>query len=188
MQTDVKPGIEDLVGEWAIDPSHTMVEFTAKHMMISTVRGRFDDVSGRIVVEEDPTKSSAETVIKTGSISTNNPDRDAHLRSPDFLEVEKYPELIFRSTEIDVVSEEAGTFRVLGELTIRDVTRPVRLEATLVGFLPSDLYGKARVAFEASTVINRKDFGLTWNKALETGGVLVGDRVGITLSIAATRQ
>jgi polyisoprenoid-binding protein YceI len=187
MQTAVGPTIEDLVGVWSVDPSHSMVEFSAKHMMISTVRGRFDEFSGTITVDPDPARSSTEVAIKAQSLSTNNPDRDAHLRSPDFLETEKYPELTFRTTDVEIVSEVEGTFRLRGELTIRDVTRPVTLEASLTGFMPADLYGKTRVAFEASTTFNRKDFGLTWNRAIETGGVLVGDRVGVTLAVTAVK-
>jgi len=185
--TAVRPTIQDLAGTWTIDASHSMVEFTAKHMMISTVRGRFDELEGTITIDPDLSRSSAHVSIKAGSISTNNPDRDAHLRSPDFLEVEAHPELSFEATGVDLISAEDGTFRLQGDLTVRGVRAPITLDGRFEGFVSADLWGKRRAAFSASTSINRKDFGLTWNRALETGGVLVSDRVGIELQVSAIK-
>jgi polyisoprenoid-binding protein YceI len=185
--TEVRPTLEDLAGTWNIDPSHSMVEFTAKHMMISTVRGRFDEVEGTFTITPDVSRSSARVTIKADSISTNNPDRDVHLRSPDFLEVEQHPELTFESAGVELLSEDEGTFRLLGTLTVRGVSGPVALEGQFEGFVPSDLWGNRRAAFSASTSISRKDFGLTWNRTLETGGVLVSDRVNIELQVTAVK-
>jgi polyisoprenoid-binding protein YceI len=185
--TVVRPTIQDLAGTWTIDAGHSMVEFTAKHMMISTVRGRFEDVEGTFTISPDLSRSSARVSIKAGSISTSNADRDAHLRSPDFLEVEAHPELTFETSGVELVSAEDGTFRLRGNLTVRGVSAPITLDGRLEGFVPSDLWGKRRVSFSASTSINRKDFGLTWNRALETGGVLVSDRVGIELQVSAVK-
>jgi polyisoprenoid-binding protein YceI len=182
------PTTAELAGRWNIDPAHSSVEFSAKHMMITTVSGRFGEFEGAFTIGDDPARSSTEVSIKTASISTNNPDRDAHLKSGDFLEVETYPDMKFRSTAVDLLSEADGTFRIAGELTIKDVTLPVVLEGSFQGYVPSDLFGSTRVAFSASTRINRRDFGLKWNRALETGGFLVGDDVKIRLEITGVKE
>lgn len=174
---------------WSIDPDHTQVEVAVKHMMITTVRGRFPDVRGTITVdEEDPGSSGVEVTIDAAGIDTRNEDRDAHLRSEDFLDVEEHPEITFRSTRIEGAHDEPGEpFRVVGDLTIRGETREVVLDATYEG-TGEDPWGGTRVGFSASTEIDRRDFGLRWNQALETGGVLVANTVKIELEVQAVRQ
>lgn len=171
---------------WNIDSSHSQVEFTVKHMMITKVRGRFSDVAGTIVVDEaEPSSSRVDVTIDAASIDTREEDRDAHLRSEDFLNAESYPELTFRSTGVDGLEMEEGTgFKVFGELTIRGTTKKVELDATFEG-RGQDPWGNQRVAFSADAAIDRRDFGLTWNQALETGGVLVGHEVKIHLEAQA---
>jgi polyisoprenoid-binding protein YceI len=183
-----RPTVQDLAGTWKIDPAHTGITFSAKHMMVSTVRGRFDEFEGTFTIDpDDLSRSSAEVTIQAASLSTSNPDRDAHLRSADFIDADAHPTLSFRSTSVDRVSEEDGTFRLTGDLSIRGVTRPVTLEGRFEGLLAKDLWGATRAAFAASTVINRRDWNLTWNRAMETGGVLVGDKVTLELEVTATR-
>lgn len=174
---------------WTIDPVHTQVEVAVKHMMITTVRGRFPDVRGTITVdEEDPGSSGVEVTIDAAGIDTRNEDRDAHLRSEDFLDVEEHPEITFRSTRIEGAHDEPGEpFRVVGDLTIRGETREVVLDATYEG-TGEDPWGGTRAGFSASTEIDRRDFGLRWNQALETGGVLVANTVKIELEVQAVRQ
>lgn len=171
---------------WAIDPAHSVVELAVKHMMFSTVKGRFPKVSGTIVLNEaDLAASSVSAQIEAASIETGEQARDAHLRSADFLDAEAFPTITFRSTE--VVPQTRGRFVVVGDLTIHGVTREVSLEAELVG-TGTDPWGGQRAGFTASTIVNRRDFGLTWNQALEAGGVLVSDQVKISLEIQATAQ
>ncbi len=171
--------------EWTIDASHTLVEFAVKHMMIATVKGRFGEVSGKIVLDEASLEnSSVEVEIDAASIDTRNADRDAHLRSADFFDVETHPKLTFRSRRVELEGE--GRFRVIGDLTIRGTTREVVLEVEDQG-RGKDPWGGERAAFSARTEIDRTDFGLTWNAALETGGVLVSDRVRISLEVEAVR-
>ncbi|HEX7117275.1 MAG TPA: YceI family protein [Longimicrobiales bacterium] len=170
---------------WTIDAAHTLVEFAVKHMMIATVKGRFGEVSGTIVLDEEALdRSSAEVTIVASSIDTRSADRDAHLRSADFLDVETHPTLTFRSRRVESVGE--GRFRVIGDLTIRGTTREVVLDVEDQG-RGKDPWGGERAAFSATTEIDRRDYGLTWNAALETGGVLVGDRVRISLEVEAVR-
>ena len=167
---------------WNIDPAHATAEFKVKHMMIANVKGHFSKVTGVLHhAEGDPTKSSVEALIEAASIETREPQRDAHLKSADFLHVEKFPSLSFKSSDIKVVSE--GELKVDGDLTIRGVTRKVTF--AVEGPTPpmKDPWGNTRIATSATTKINRKDFGLTWNAALETGGILVGDEVTITLDV-----
>jgi len=173
-----------LPGTFAIDPTHTRVGFVARHMMVSKVRGNFTDVSGEIVVAEDPTQSAVQVVIKTASIETRVADRDNHLRSPDFLDVEKFPELTFRSTGL--VPTDGG-FQLRGDLTIKDVTREVTLDVEYEGVVRSP-WGQEVIGFNATTEIDREEFGITWNQALETGGVLVGRKVKIEIELEAIRQ
>jgi polyisoprenoid-binding protein YceI len=171
---------------WAIDPAHTLVELAVKHMMFTTVKGRFASVAGTLVLDDaDPSASSVEATIDAASIDTREEGRDAHLRSADFLDVETYPTIEFRSTH--VVPRGGGRYVVTGDLTLHGVTREVSLEAELTG-MGTDPWGNRRVGFAATTAIDRKDFGLTWNAALEAGGVLVGDEVKISLEVQATRQ
>ncbi|HEX6939236.1 MAG TPA: YceI family protein [Longimicrobiales bacterium] len=170
---------------WTIDPAHTTVEFVVKHMMIAKVKGRFADVSGTIVLDEDALeRSSVEVEIAAASIDTRVADRDAHLRSADFLDVENHPKLTFRSRRIEPAGE--GAFRVVGDLTIRGTTREVVLDVEDQG-RGKDPWGGERAAFSATTEIDRRDYGLVWNAALETGGVLVGDNVRINIEVEAVR-
>jgi polyisoprenoid-binding protein YceI len=173
------------VGTFAIDPTHTSVSFVARHLMVSKVRGRFTKVAGEITIAEDPLKSTVEVHIPAESIDTGTPDRDNHLRSDDFLSVEKYPELVFRS--VRVAGLDGNRFSLVGELTIRDVTREVTLDVEFEGVAKSPWGGEV-IGFTAETEIDREDFGITWNQALETGGVLVGRKVKIELSAEAVRS
>jgi len=169
-------------GLWTIDPAHTQAEFGVRHMMISTVRGRFAEVASTITLDPDDIASSSVDVrIGVDSIDTGNRDRDEHLRSADFFDVASHPELTFLSTRVSVAG---GKLKVHGNLTIRGTTRQVVLDSEELG-TGLDPWGQQRVGFRGETRINRKDFGLVWNQALETGGVLVGDEVRITLEVQA---
>ena len=175
--------IQNAVETWTIDESHSEVGFAVKHLMVSTVRGSFRRVTGTIKVDrENPAASSVEAVIDATSIETRQEQRDAHLRSPDFFDVEKYPTLTFKSTKVDVVGD--GELKVYGDLTIRDVTKQVVLAVEQAG-RSKDPWGGERTGFSATTKINREEFGLTWNAALETGGVLVANEIKISLEIEA---
>ena len=170
---------------WNLDTTHAEVEFAVKHLMITTVKGRIADVEGTIQTDErNPRNSSVEAVLKAASIDSRTTQRDDHLRSGDFLNVEKFPEIRFRSTKIEGDSKE---FKLTGDLTIRDVTRPITLDVTFEGET-KDPWGGERVGFSASGKIDRRDFGLTWNQALETGGLLVGEDITITLDVELTKK
>ncbi|HXE58418.1 MAG TPA: YceI family protein [Gemmatimonadales bacterium] len=174
---------------WSIDPMHTGVEFSVRHLMIATVRGRFSDVVGKLVLDEArPERSSVEVVIDAASIDTRVQARDEHLRSADFFDVANHPKLTFRSRRIEGSWSAPGdTFRLIGDLTIRGVTREVPLVVTYRGRV-RDQYGSERIVFAAEGKIDRQEFGLTWNAALETGGVVVANEVGIHLEIEAVRN
>lgn len=172
-------------GSWQLDPPHTLVEFSAKHMMITTVKGHFSSVRGTLVYdEEDPSRSTVEAEIDAASLYTGTAMRDNDLRSDHFLEVEKYPTITFKSTRVELASSDHG--QVIGDLTIHGVTREVALETELTG-RGKDPWGKEVISFEARTSINRKDFGLHWNMALETGGFLVGDIIKIEIVAECVR-
>ena len=182
----VAPGLL-LAASWEFDPPHTGVQFKVRHLMVSSVRGDFEKVSGKIVYDEaDVTKSSADITIDTGSINTRVAKRDEHLRSPDFLDVAKHPAITFRSKRVDKAGN--GTLKMTGDLTVRGVTKEVVL--TVEGPTPAikDPGGNLRVGGQATTKIQRKDFGLVWNAALETGGVAVGDEVEITIDVEIYRK
>lgn len=172
-------------GTFELDPLHTTVGFVARHLMVSKVRGAFGRATGTITIGEEPLASSVEVSIDAASIDTGVTDRDNHLRSPDFLDIERFPNLTFRSRLVEHASD--NEFIAVGDLTIRDVTREVRLAVELEGVARSP-WGKEVVGFTASTEIDREDFGITWNQALETGGLLVGDAVAIQLEVQAIRQ
>ena len=173
------------VTTWKIDPAHTSVEFSVKHMMITTVKGRFTDVTGTVATDESkPAGSRVDVTIATASIDTREPQRDTHLKSADFFEVDKFPAITFRSTRIE---GDAGEFKLTGDLTIHGVTRPITLDVTYEG-RGKDPWGGERIGYAATGKIKRSDFGLMWNAALETGGFLVGDEVKISLDIELVRQ
>jgi polyisoprenoid-binding protein YceI len=167
---------------WNLDPVHSVAEFKVKHMMISNVKGQFPKVTGTLTFDEsDLTRSQVEASIEAASIETRDLQRDAHLKSADFFDVEKFPTLSFKSTGIRLVRD--GELAVEGNLTIRGVARKVVFSVEGPTPPAKDPWGNTRVAVSATTQINRKDFGLTWNAALETGGILVGDEVTITLDV-----
>jgi polyisoprenoid-binding protein YceI len=172
-------------GTYVLDPTHTRVGFVARHLMVTKVRGHFADYDGNITIGETPEQSTAQVTIRTTSIDTGVADRDGHLRSGDFLEAEKYPEITFANAR--VVKQKGATFQVVGELTIKGVTKEVELEVELDG-LVTDPFGNEKLAVTASTEIDREDFGMTWNVALETGGVLVSKKIKIEIEAQAIRQ
>ena len=172
-------------GTFVIDPNHTRVGFVARHLMVSKVRGAFTSARGSITVAEDPLQSVVEVEIDAASIDTGVADRDGHLRSADFLNVEVHPVLTFRSTS--VLEPKGNEFRLAGELTIKDVTRPVELDVEFEGVVKSP-YGQEVIGFSATTELDREEFGITWNQALETGGVMVGRKLKIEISAEAARQ
>ncbi|HYI11816.1 MAG TPA: YceI family protein [Thermoanaerobaculia bacterium] len=174
---------------WQIDPAHTGVELAVKHMMFTTVRGRFKDVKGTIEVDEqNPAHSTIDVEIAAASLDTGVADRDGHLRSADFLDVENHPTLTFRSKRVDgAMKNEGDRFQVTGDLTIRGVTREVTLEGTYEG-TGKDPWGGTRAGARASAKIDRRDWGLVWNQALETGGILVANDVRIELEVQAVKQ
>jgi polyisoprenoid-binding protein YceI len=172
--------------QWRVDPTHSNVAFAIKHMMIATVRGRFAELDGTIQYDEShPTNSKVEVSIAVASIDTRAADRDAHLRSADFFDAEKYAQITFRSTRVE--NAGAGHLKVSGDLTIHGVTRPVVLDVTEEG-RGKDPWGGQRAGFSAATTIDRRDFGLVWNQALEQGGLLVGHEVKVTIDIELVRQ
>jgi polyisoprenoid-binding protein YceI len=171
---------------WEFDPAHTLIEFSIKHMMFTTVRGRFNQFHGTITGStDDPKGATCEVTIGAASIDTGNEQRDQHLRSADFLDVEKYPTITFKSTRVEEKSE--NHFSVFGDLTIRDATREVELDVALNGIGQSP-WGQRVASFSAETIITRQDWGLTWNVALEQGGVLVGNTAKINIEIEAIPQ
>ena len=170
---------------WKIDPVHSHIEFSVKHLMITTVKGRFTGVEGIVVIDEaDFSKSAVDVSIDASSIDTREPQRDGHLRSADFLDVEKFPRLTFKSTRVG--DRKGDEFTLTGNLTIHGVTREVVLHVTAEG-RSKDPWGGERAGFSATTKLNRKDYGLTWNQALETGGVLVGEDVKVNLELQVVR-
>ncbi|MGC5584377.1 YceI family protein [Ornithinimicrobium sp. W1679] len=173
--------VNELNGTYTIDPSHSRLGFSARHAMVTKVRGAFNEVGGQATTAPGLENASVEVTIQTASVDTRSADRDAHLTSADFFDVEQYPTMTFRST--DVAAADDDTLRVTGDLTIKDVTRPVTVDFEYAG-AAQDPFGNTRIGFEGSTVVNRKDFGLTWNAALETGGVLVSDKATLEFEIS----
>jgi polyisoprenoid-binding protein YceI len=185
MSTAVNP--LTTTSNWSIDPAHSSVHFKVRHMMISNVRGEFRTVRGGLKLNDaDTTRSEIDIEIDTASIHTRDEQRDAHLRSGDFLDTEHHPLLTFRSTKIEKTGVDS--FRVQGDLTVHGVSRNVELDVESVSTATKDPWGNVRMAASASTVISRKDFGLTWNAALETGGVLVGDQITVDLDVQFVKQ
>ena len=174
------------VTTWTVDPTHSLVEFAVKHLMISTVRGRFGDVKGTVLYNEaDPKQSTVEIEIPTASIDTRAEQRDAHLKSPDFFHVEQHPTMTFKSKRID--GDVNGEFKLVGDLTIRDTTKEVVLDAEFQG-RTRDPWGGERLGFEATGKLNRKDFGLNWNQALDAGGWVLGDEIKMTIAVELLKQ
>lgn len=169
---------------WQIDPAHSNVEFAVKHLMMATVRGRFSDVSGTVTTDGTPEGSHVAVRIAAGSIDTRQPQRDQHLMSADFLDVAAYPDITFVSTKITPDGEDEFTMR--GDLTIRGTTRPVTLQVTREG-AGKDPWGNERAGFSATGKIDRREFGLTYNQVLETGGVVVGNDLKLTIDVELTR-
>jgi polyisoprenoid-binding protein YceI len=171
-----------IAGTWTLDPAHTEIGFSVRHVMVSKVRGKFEKFTGTITTAANPLDSSAEAEIDLASISTGNDQRDGHLRSNDFFDAENHVKMTFRSTGIRPDGED---FVVDGELTIRGITKPIRLNVELGGIGP-DPWGGTRLGLTATGVINRHDFGVSWNAAIEGGGVVVADKVTITIEAEAT--
>ncbi|MFL6278537.1 MAG: YceI family protein [Vicinamibacterales bacterium] len=174
---------------WQVDPAHSTIEFAVKHMMFTTVRGRFKTFSGTVQVDEqNPDNSRVEVTIDAASIDTGVADRDAHLRTADFLDVEQYPRITFRATRVEGAHRKEGDrFRVTGDLEIRGKAIPVTLDATFEG-VGKDPWGKQRAGFTGRAEIDRREWGLRWNQALETGGILVGNTVKIEVEAQAVAQ
>lgn len=172
---------------WQIDYAHSQIQFSVRHLMVSKVRGQFEKFTATIDLDENnPAHSNVEVQIEAASINTQVSDRDAHLRSPDFLDVEKYPYLTFKSKRVDVIDKAHA--RLTGDLTIRDITREITLDVEYNGQVKSPFGPFVSAGFSAQTKINRQDWGLTWNAALETGGVLVGDEITITIELELMKQ
>ena len=173
-----------VAGTWAIDPVHSEVSFVVRHMMVSKVRGRFDKFDGTFVTGADPLASSVTATVDLTSINTGQEQRDAHIRSADFFEVEKYPEMTFVSTGIRQAEEG---FFLEGDLTIKDVTKAIALDFEVTG-VAQDPWGNQRLGLEGSTVINRKDWNVNFNVALEAGGMLVSDKITIEFEVSAVKE
>ena len=178
--------VTDVTGDYTVDVEHTRIGIRARHAMVTTVRGSFSDFEGAAHLDmADPPQSMVAMRIKTATIDTGVADRDAHLRSADFLDVERYPEILFESTDVEQLDDDL--FRVTGDLTIRDITRAVSVDFALTGSA-QDPWGNLRVGFEGALAIKRSDWGLVWNTALDTGGVLVSDRIQIEFDVSAIRM
>jgi polyisoprenoid-binding protein YceI len=171
---------------WQIDPAHTNVEFTVRHMMISNVKGQFQKTSGTVTTNgSDPASATIDATIDASSVDTRVEKRDMHLKSPDFLDVAKYPTITFKSTKVE--ADGPNKWKVTGDLTLHGVTKPVVLDVESSG-PPINVMGKTRAGASATTKINRSDFGLKWNQALEAGGVMVGDEVAISIDVEAVKK
>ncbi|MEU6866475.1 YceI family protein [Streptomyces sp. NPDC046876] len=182
----VDPALAALTGDYAIDAAHSSIGFTVRHAMVTNVRGSFGDYVGSLHLDgSDPSRSTASIDVKIASVDTGIADRDAHLRGDDFFAAETFPVMSFRSTEAARVG--GNTYRITGELTIKDVTRPLSIDLEFNGSA-TDVYGSERVGFEGSAEILRSEWGLTWNAALEAGGVMVSDKVKLTFDISAVKQ
>jgi polyisoprenoid-binding protein YceI len=177
---------DTLSGEYTLDPAHSRVGFVARHAMVTKVRGSFNELTGTGYFDAvDPSQSHLEVTIKADSIDTRNADRDGHLRSHDFFDMETYPEIRFASTSVEPVGDE--TYRVTGDLTIKDVTKPVTIDFDYTGSAV-DPFGNHRLGLEGSVTVNRKDWGVSWNAALEAGGVLVSEKVVLEFEVSAIKN
>jgi polyisoprenoid-binding protein YceI len=183
---DSTQAIADLTGDYVIDPAHTRIGFVARHAMVTKVRGSFTEVEGKVHLDEQtPAQSRAQLVIKTHSIDTGNAERDTHLRSNDFFAMDEFPEITFTSTSAEKVGDDR--FNLTGDLTVKGVTNAVTIDFEYQGSA-KDPYGNLRAGFEGKAVINRRDFGVTTNLALETGGVLVGDKIALEFDVSLIRS
>ena len=184
--SDSTQAIADLTGDYVIDPAHTRIGFVARHAMVTKVRGSFTEVEGKVHLDEQtPAQSRAQLVIKTHSIDTGNVERDTHLRSNDFFAMDEFPEITFTSTSAEKVGDDR--FNLTGDLTVKGVTNAVTIDFEYQGSA-KDPYGNLRAGFEGKAVINRRDFGVTTNLALETGGVLVGDKIALEFDVSLIRS
>ena len=184
-QADFDPAttvLDDIAGDYTLDPAHTRLGFSARHAMVATVRGQFTEFSGTAHVDTaNPAASTVEVLINANSIDTGNAQRNGHLLSGDFFETERFPEITFTSTGVE---RDGDTWNITGDLTIKDITHPVTVPFEFTGSA-KDPFGNIRIGFEGATTILRKDWGLTWNAALETGGVLVSDKIKLELDVSA---
>ena len=186
MSTATAPALAELTGTYTLDPAHTRIGFVARHAMVTKVRGAFNEFEGTATLDgANPANSSVQVTINADSIDTRNAQRDGHLRSNDFLSMEEYPHITFSSTGVRQVDE--STFEVTGDLTIKGVTNSITVPFSFEG-AAKDPFGNQRVGFEGSVTINRKDYGITWNATLETGGVLVSDKVTLEFEISAIKN
>jgi polyisoprenoid-binding protein YceI len=186
MTTATTPALTELTGTYTLDPAHTRIGFVARHAMVTKVRGAFNEFEGTATLDgANPANSSAQVTISTASIDTRNAQRDGHLRSNDFLAMDEYPQITFVSTGARQVDD--STFELTGDLTIKGVTNPITVPFSFEG-AAKDPFGNLRVGFEGAVTINRKDYGITWNAALETGGVLVSDKVTLEFEISAIKN
>jgi len=175
-----------LTGDYTIDPAHTTIEFVARHAMVTNVRGSFQDFTGSLHLDgQDPGKSTATLDIKMASIDTGNADRDGHLKSADFFKIDEYPDMTFRSTKAESLGGD--DYRITGELSLLGVTKPISIDLEFNG-VAKDPFGNERVGFEGKAELLRSEWGLTWNAALETGGVLVSDKIKLTFDISAIQN
>jgi polyisoprenoid-binding protein YceI len=186
MTTATAPTLADLSGTYTLDPAHTRIGFVARHAMVTKVRGAFNEFEGTATLDgATPANSRVQVTIDAASIDTRNAQRDEHLRSNDFLAMQEYPQITFSSTAIRPLDDT--TFEVTGDLTIKGVTNPITIPFTFEG-AAKDPFGNLRVGLEGSVTINRKDYGITWNAALETGGVLVSDKVTLEFEVSAIKN
>ena len=177
--------IDDLTGDYQLDVAHTRLGFVARHAMVTKVRGSFKEFEGHAHLDAaDPSKSSAEVTIQVASVDTGQEQRDAHLRNSDFFDAENYPTMTFKSTSAEKVDD--NTYRLTGDLTVKDTTKPITIDFEFTG-TAKDPYGNLRAGFEGQATINRKDWGLNWNAALETGGFLVSDKVVLEFDVSAVK-
>lgn len=175
-----------LDGDWDFDPQHTRIGFSARHAMITTVRGSFNEVEGHIHADlENMDASHVEITLKAASVDTRTPDRDTHLRSADFFDVENYPDITFVSTKVEEIEDNA--YLVTGDLTIKDITQSLSIPISLSG-VEKDAFGVLRAGFEGTRKVNRRDYGLQWNMALDSGGVLVSERITLEFEISAIKR
>jgi polyisoprenoid-binding protein YceI len=177
--------VQDLTGDYTLDAAHTRLGFVARHAMVTKVRGAFTEFEGSAHLDfQDPTKSSAQLTIQVASITTGQKQRDEHLRTNDFFDAPTFPEMTFTSTGVEV---DGDTYKLTGDLTIKDVTKPVTIDFEFTG-AAKDPYGNIRAGFDGTTTIKRSDWGISWNAALETGGVMVSDKITLEFDVSAIKN